>query len=252
MRFYFIRHAQSADNQFVLDNADTGVRSSGLDQSWLNRQADPELTETGRKQAQALGRFLAQRKTAAPDRATNMDPYHDNFDFTHIYASLMVRTMETAGAVGDALHLSPAVWEDLHETGGVWEPDMETEKPVGSSGENRVYFQNRFPHFALPDRLGEEGWWNRPLETGSECKERAQRFCRDLMERHGDTKDRVAVASHGLFYSFVLRALLKIPSGTKITFAINNAAMTRIDFVEDSARVIYQNRTDYFPPDLIT
>lgn len=252
MRFYFIRHAQSADNQFVVQNAHKGVRGVGLDQSWLNRQADPELSETGRRQAQTLSRFFAQKKEEMSDKAASIDPYHDGFGLTHIYASLMVRTMGTAGAIGDALHLTPAVWEDLHETGGIWEPDLETGKPVGSAGKNREYFQNRFPHFALPDHLGREGWWNRPLETASECKERAERFCHDLMERHGDTEDRVAVVSHGLFYSFVIKALLKIPSGTRVIFAINNAAMTRIDFNEGHARVIYQNRTDFFPPDLIT
>lgn len=252
MRFYFIRHAQSADNQFVVDNKDKGVNSTSLDQSWLNRQADPELTATGQRQAQALNQFLMEKNEQASAKGVYLDPYHDDFNFTHLYASLMVRAMETAGAVGDALHLTPAVWEDLHETGGIWEPDLETDKPVGSSGKNRAYFQNRFPHFALPDRLGDEGWWNRPLETGSECKKRAQRFCHDLMERHGGTEDRIGVVSHGLFYSFVMKALLKVPSGSKVMFAINNAAMTRIDFSENSARVIYQNRSDYFPQDLIT
>ncbi len=252
MRFYFIRHAQSTDNQFVAENAYRGVRSHGQDQSWLNRQADPELSETGQKQAQTLSRFLAQKKETAADKADLGYPYHDDFGFTHIYASLMVRTMATASAVAGALHLTPAVWEDLHETGGIWEADPETGKPAGSPGKNREYFQSKFPHFSLPDQLGEEGWWNRPLETGPECKDRAQRLFHDLMERHGDTEDRVAVVSHGLFYSFMINAFLKIPPGTRIRFITNNAAMTRIDFAERSATVIYQNRTDYFPPDLVT
>ncbi len=106
--------------------------------------------------------------------------------------------------------------------------------------------------FALPDQLGEEGWWNRPLETASECKDRAQRFFHDLMERHGDTEDRVAVVSHGLFYSFMIKAFLKIPPGSGVIFVTNNAAVTRIDFIEKSVRVIYQNRTDFFPWELIT
>lgn len=252
MRFYFIRHAQSADNQFVVDNAHKGVRSHGLDQSWLNRQADPELSETGQRQVETLGRFLTQKREQTSGKAAHLDPYHDAFDFTHIYASLMVRTMATASAIGEGLHVTPAVWEDLHETGGIWEPDVETGEPVGSPGKNRAYFQDRYPHFALPDQLGEEGWWNRPLETGSECKDRSRRFLHDLMERHGDTADRVAVVSHGLFYSFMMNAFLKIPSGSRVVFSMNNAAMTRIDFVERSVRVIYQNRTDFFPPDLVT
>jgi len=160
--------------------------------------------------------------------------------------------MATASPIGDVLSLRPAIWEDIHETGGYWEPDPETGKPVGKPGKNREYFQDTYPDFTLPDQLGEEGWWNRPLETASQCRERAQRFFHDLMERHGGTDDMVAVVSHGLFYSFMIKAFLKIPSGAGAIFALNNAAMTRIDFIDGYVGVIYQNRTDYFPQDLIT
>mgnify|MGYP001125014151 CR=1 FL=1 len=139
MRFYFIRHAQSADNQFVVDNAHRGVRHYGLDQSWLNRQADPELTDTGRRQVEQLCRFLVERTEQGPGKAAYLDPYHDNFDFTHIYVSLMIRTIETASAIGDALHLKPIILQELHEAGGFWEPDLETGKPVGSAGKNRGF-----------------------------------------------------------------------------------------------------------------
>ena len=199
MRFYIIRHAQSADNQFVVKNAHKGVRSNDLNQSWLNRQADPELSGIGRRQVEVLRTFIMQKREDISGKAAYPNPYHDYFDFTHIYSSLMVRSMDTAGAVGDALNLTPAIWEDLHETGGFWEPDLETERPVGGRGKGRTYFQKRYPNFALPDQLGEDGWWNRPLETAAECKERARRFFSDLMERHGNTEDRVAVVSHGLF-----------------------------------------------------
>ena len=252
MQFYFIRHAQSADNLFVAENADKGVRSHGLDQSWLYRQADPELSEIGRRQAQILREFLAKKKALKSDTPTGQGPYGDNLSFTHIYSSLMVRAMETANAIGNALNMTPAVWEDLHETGGFWEPDAETGKPVGSSGKNRTYFEKRYPNFVLPDRLGKQGWWDRPLETTEECRERGQRFFHDLMGRHGHTEDRVAVVGHGLFYNFMLKAFLKIPRKSGVIFAINNVAITRIDFVENSVRVIYQNRSDFLPPDLIT
>jgi broad specificity phosphatase PhoE len=167
MRFYFIRHAQSADNQFVVENAHRGVRSYGLDQSWYNRQADPELSDVGRRQVQILCRLLAEKKEEGYDKAIHPDPYHENFDFTHIYASLMVRTIETDSAIADVLHLTPVILEDLHETGGFWELDPDTGKPVGSPGKSRRFFESRYPHCVLPDHLGEEGWWSRPLETGS-------------------------------------------------------------------------------------
>jgi len=252
MRFYFIRHAQSADNLFVSENADRGVRNTGLDQSWDDRQPDPELSELGQKQAQLLGEFLASKNAKPVVAPTGDRPHVDHFDFSHVYSSLMVRSMETADAVARALSLTPAIWEDLHETGGIWEVDRETGRLVGRPGKNREYFEKRFPHFELPDRLGNEGWWNRPLETGAECKERAQRFCADLIERHGDTDDRIAVVGHGLFYSFILNVLLKIPPRSGIRFILNNTALTRIDFVDGSVNIVYQNRTDFLPADLIT
>jgi broad specificity phosphatase PhoE len=72
------------------------------------------------------------------------------------------------------------------------------------------------------------------------------------MERHGDTEDRVAVVSHGLFYSFLMNVILKIPSESRVRFAVNNTAITRIDFTGGYTTVIYQNRYDFLPPDLVT
>jgi broad specificity phosphatase PhoE len=113
MRFYFIRHAQSVDNQFVLENAHRGVRSYGPDQSWLDRQSDPDLSGIGRGQVQQLCRFLAERKEQGCNEAVRLDPYHDSFHFTHIYASLMIRTIETASSIGDVLYLKPIILEEL-------------------------------------------------------------------------------------------------------------------------------------------
>ncbi|MBW2140880.1 MAG: histidine phosphatase family protein [Deltaproteobacteria bacterium] len=252
MRLYFVRHAQSADNLYVAQNIEKGVRSVGLDQLWHHRQADPELSEIGLKQARTLGKFLADCKESNGPSSAAVKGYMEGFSITHVYSSLMVRSMETASVIANALNLIPAIWEDLHETGGIWEPDKETAKPVGCAGNNRTFFKQRFPHFILPERLTNEGWWNRPLETTRECKERAQRFFTELKERHAESDDQVIVVGHGLFYSFLLKAFLKIPSKSGVQFAMNNAAMTRIDFIENSIRVIYQNKTDHFPLELIT
>lgn len=252
MRLYVIRHAQSADNQFVIDNADKGVKSFGLDQPYFGRQADPELSGIGEKQAQALGRYVAQKRGMSVDGGDQSSAYTDDMRFTHVYASLMVRSMITAGAVADALDLAPAIWEGIHETGGIWEPDPESGKPVGCAGKNRVYFEDRFPQFTLPDDLGDEGWWNRPLETTPQIKDRAQRFCDDLMEKHGGTDDRVAIVSHGLFYSFMMKALLKVQSGAGVVFGMSNTGITRVDFGERLTSVAYLNRTDHLPAELIT
>lgn len=255
MQFYFVRHAQSADNLFVAQNADKGVTSTGLDQSYINRQSDPELSPAGNKQIQHLNQFVAKR---TGDVATNDDVWHDlshvnALPLTHVYSSLMVRSMETALAIAKGANLKPAAWIDLHETGGIWEGDEETGKPVGKPGNNRAYFEERFPDFDLPASLGEEGWWNKPMERSADVKIRADRFTKDLFEKHGSTDDHVAAVGHGLFYSYVMNRLLRIPSGTKVRFAVNNVAITRLDFLDnDVVMMRYQNRTDFLPSDLIT
>lgn len=251
VRFYFIRHAQSADNQYVADNAHIGIRSSGPGQVWFNRQHDPEVSLTGHKQIEALRNFIAARKQTSTEESPVIYPYHESFNFTHVYSSPLVRTIETARAIAATLGVTHTIWMDLHEMGGCWQPDAEG-KLIGAAGKNRRYFEQRFPECVLPDDLGDEGWWNRPLESGPDGQARAQRLLQTLLERHGSSDDRVAVISHGLFYSVLMRTILRMAPDSKIIFAMNNTAITRIDFVDGYTRVIYQNRCDFLPPDLIT
>jgi len=78
MQLYFIRHAQSTNNELY--------ESTG---SSYGRNEDPELTELGIKQASALAEFLqtgnpnggARKETASPK----------GFGLTHLYSSLMRR-----------------------------------------------------------------------------------------------------------------------------------------------------------------
>jgi broad specificity phosphatase PhoE len=252
MQFYFIRHAQSADNLYVSQNAHSGVRSTGMDQSWEHRQADPELTDTGQEQIQRLGSFFTGKTGQSPAENPETNQNVNHLGITHVYSSLMIRTMETAGSVARAVGVTPAIWRDLHETGGIWTADEETGELAGQPGKNRAFFEERFPHYRLPDWLGEEGWWNRPLETGQECKDRALRFYNDLMEKHGQTDDKVVAVGHGLFFSFLINVFLKIPPKSKIRFVMNNSAITRIDFIDGSVQVVYQNRTDFLPTELVT
>ena len=79
-----------------------------------------------------------------------------------------------------------------------------------------------------------------------------------LLERHGHTDDRVAVISHGGFYNSLLAALLALPEPENVWFALNNAAITRIDFHDASDEfaehiaLAYMNRVDFLPPELVT
>jgi len=229
MRLYFIRHGQSSNNALW----DTTSSSHG-------RSEDPELTPIGKQQVRALASFL--------------DRERDSFGITHIYTSLMVRAVETALAIGRTLRLTVHAWEDVHETGGIFQ-DNDLGESVGLPGKTRTDFEAAYPTFILPESLNAQGWWNRPYEAKDMRASRAKRFVAELLTRHGNTHDRVAVVSHGNFYRYTLAAILRMPDPDSYFFALNNAAHSRVDFGEGSGAettIVYLNRTDHLSSELIT
>ena len=240
MELYFIRHGQSANNA-LYDR--TG--------SWQGRSYDPELTDIGERQAGHLARLLRQANPGAA--TTGWDPHNiSGFGISRLYTSLMLRAVQTGSIVAEALGLPMIAWEDLHENGGLYLNDGETEEKIGQAGPSRAEFAARFPNLVLPDRLGEAGWWNRPYEDEEQWPTRARRFFSELKARHGQTNDRIAVISHGGFYRQFLLALLNAPAEDGYWFLLNNTGITRIDFYEGSVGLVYANRVDFLPSDLIT
>ncbi len=240
MQFYFIRHGQSGNNLLW----DRTGSSSG-------RSQDPELTEIGQRQADYLARYL--KHTNLETRTQPADDLQNvcGFGITHLYTSLMVRAVATGTVVARELGLPLVAWEDLHETGGIYLGSEDTER-LGQAGKNRAWFEAHYPDLILPPSLSEAGWWyNRPYEERDLRVARAERVWRDLLARHDHTADRVAVISHGGFYNYLLNALLRM-SHEICWFAMNNAALTRIDFTADGVTLVYLNRTDFIPRELIT
>ena len=241
MIFYFIRHAQSVNNALW----DSTGSSKG-------RSMDPFVTEIGLQQAELLAQFLSQTGQVQAG-SDPRDPQNiAGFGITHVYSSLMERAVYTASRIAKALDLPVLAWEDLHEEGGIYLEDMETGEKVGQPGRNRAYFTECYPRLVLPDSLGEEGWWNRPFETEELRRPRARRVLNELLRRHGGSEDRVAVVSHGGFYNQVMTELLGLPEVGKPWFLMNNGAITRIDFSAQETVVVYQNRVDYLPREMIT
>jgi 2,3-bisphosphoglycerate-dependent phosphoglycerate mutase len=248
MQFYFIRHAQSENNALW-----ARTRSA------RGRSEDPALTEIGRQQAQHLATFLAQSDPSAP--VDERDSYNRrSFGLTHLYTSLMLRAVATGTAVAQALDLPLVAWEDIHEQGGIFLHDEESGQRRGLAGSDRAYFATHYPHLLLPEPFSAGGWWNhRPYEPYEEVPARARRFLDALLARHGRTDDRVAIISHGGFYHALLSILLNYTTPNSdldeprhIWFQINNTAITRIDFVAEAIVVMYLNRVDFLPPELIT
>jgi 2,3-bisphosphoglycerate-dependent phosphoglycerate mutase len=240
MQLYFIRHGQSENNALWMR---TG--------SHIGRSEDPGLTEVGWQQSEFLAQFLSQ---ADPNIAVNGSDTQNvtGFGITHLYTSLMVRAVATGTIIANALDLPLVAWRDLHEWGGIYLRDEQTDERIGLPGRNRAYFEAHYPNLVLPDFLGEEGWWNRPFEAPELRLPRAQRVFRDLLERHGHTEDRVAVVSHGGFYNYFLAAILNMPGREGYRFVMNNAAISRIDFRDEDTWLLYLNRIDFLPKDLIT
>lgn len=242
MQLYFIRHGQSENNLLWEQTGSSHGRSQ-----------DPDLTPVGRQQAERVARFLAQGDPAQIANARRRDPQNvGGFGLTHLYCSLMIRAVTTGTIVSRAVGLPLVAWVDIHEGGGIHLKDEQTGEHIGLPGKNRAYFEAHYPDLILPDSLGEEGWWNRPFESYEERPLRARRFLREFLARHGGTDDRVALISHGGFYNFLLRAIFDLPADSNCWFSLNNAAITRIDFVGEDTILTYANRVDFLPPELIT
>ncbi len=240
MQFYFIRHAQSANNALY--------DSTG---SWDGRSADPELTEMGWRQARALADYLQR---SAPDAlpAGRDAANHGGFGITHLYCSPMLRAVDTGGVVAAALGLPLVVWPDWHEGGGIYLNDPVTDEPYGLPGATRAQLQSRCDRIVLPETITENGWWNRSMETREERPGRARRVLDGLLSRHGGTEDRVAVVSHGGFYNHIIWAAARAERPDKVWLVMNNTAITRIDFTEEWTDMVYLNRLDHLSPGMVT
>jgi 2,3-bisphosphoglycerate-dependent phosphoglycerate mutase len=165
----------------------------------------------------------------------------------------MVRAVATATTVARELDLPLVAWPEIHEVGGIHQRDPESGERMGLPGPNRAFFEAQFPDLHLPPSLGETGWWNsRPYEVHEEAAARARALLNQLLERHGDRTDRVAFVSHGGFYRHLMRAILGLSPDAPVSFSLNNGAITRIDFWDWGAQVVYANRLDYLPRNLVS
>ncbi len=262
MELYIIRHAQSENNALW-------ARTGSSD----GRLSDPDLTEIGHQQAQILAQFLAAAKVEeAPGR---WDSHNlAGFDLTHLYSSYMLRAVKTGSYISETISVPLVGWELIHEWGGIYDRDSESGEEIPLAGLDRSYFVENFPDFVLEAYLAEAGWWNfRPFETPSETIARGARFLNELLERH-DEEDRVGIVTHGGFADAMFKVLIghwpvfsrfdenfdpdTVPTELltntpdEMWFRLNNASVSRIDIFAERYVVIYWNRVDFLPPELVT
>ena len=243
MHFYFIRHGQSENNL-------RWAQSSSYD----GRVADPALTAAGELQAEHVASFLAAPDSVGTFAGADVQGFH----ITHIYTSLMERAVATGHRIAEALDLPLLGWVDIHETGGMFLYDEETDTHTPKPGRGRSYLLAHYPRLILPDEVTDAGWWNRPFEPKVDRAPRARRVLAELLQKHGESDDGVAFVSHGGFFNYLLRATLALPerdpeeSVDAVWFAANNASITHIAFDGDQRVLMYLNRMDFLPSDLIT
>lgn len=245
MQLYIIRHAQSVNNALW---ARTG--------NDIGRDPDPGLTDIGQTQAQHLADYLATHRAQTP--ADTWDPHNRlGYDFTHLYTSLMERAIATGHAIATALDMPLLAWEAIHEWGGIYQDDPASGQRMGQPGATGSYLATHYPR--LVANVGEEGWWNRPYEPREQAFLRAQDVVRELWQRHGQTNDRVALVTHGGFSFALYSALFGLTSPIESVgqpmytwFGTHNTSLSRLDFGPDNYNLMYLNRVDHLPADLIT
>lgn len=239
MQLYFIRHAQSENNRIW---SETG--------SSTGRSEDPGITALGQIQARFLAEFIHSRLPVVP--ANSYDEVNANgIGLTHLYTSLMARAILTGDAVAEKLDLPLVGLMDVHEGGGIYLDDAETGELHGLPGKTPEELARLSSRLVLPE-INPTGWWNRPFEDREERIGRAKRALAEVLEKHGGTDERIAIFSHAAFYNYFLTAIFELEERLPLWFYLNNTGITRIDFDEQGAMMVYSNRTEHLPVELLT
>ena len=226
MHVYLIRHAQSENNILTSD-------------SLHRRKVDPDLTELGYRQREALADFLGNEA----------QPADQPFGISCLYTSAMYRSLLTTQPVSAALNLRPDVWLDLHEKGGMFL--RRNGRVNGFGGMSRSAIMSQFPDYHLPDGVSEAGWYDAALgyEPETHSAFRAIKVANDLRER-SRSDEAVALVSHAGFLDTLLKAIFgQLPSRAyAMRYYHNNTAITRVDYDGTRPALHYLNRVDHLPP----
>jgi 2,3-bisphosphoglycerate-dependent phosphoglycerate mutase len=246
-KLYLIRHAQSQNNEIW----------DGRGDNQPGRVPDPEITALGHRQAAVLAEHLAH-----PQAEPRQHPYagtrETHFGLTHLYCSLMTRSILTAEYIAQACGLELEALPDIFEKHGIYDID-EAGNLQGQPGPGRDYFSERFARLRLPAEFDDSGWWNRPVEDEAAFLQRMKHVVAGLRERFQDSDDTVAMVVHGDFIDQFVNELMGVvrhqpnyDSHWVANWTFHNTSITRIDIVRGSHNVVYLNRIDHLPNDLVT
>lgn len=245
MKLFIIRHAQSENN--VHEGSDYAAYMR-------NRVVDPSITPLGFKQADRVALHLAAQEHAEHSHENGTEG--TGYRFTHIFASPMLRCLQTSLPISKALNLLPEVWVDIHEQGGMFLGNPRTSEGLRFfPGMTRSEIETQFPGYRVPETITEQGWWSGGHEEHAQCEARAERVAEQLRKMALEMPEaRVALVSHGTFADRLVKALIGLPTDTpQCHFSHYNTAITRIDFWgEGFAAVRFTNRTQHLPPEMVS
>lgn len=231
MKIFFIRHAESENNKNWFFHRDNTGR--------LN---DPYLSDLGQQQVGCLTSFLSE--------------HLEEFDFTRMYISPFLRTLQTAAAFEHLYDIPKTVWTPIHEGGACFEIDEETNEHIGTPGMGRTEILAKFPNFSVSEEIDDEGWWKGP---GSEPRYtrsyRANLVLTHLIEEFGNTNEHIALVSHGGFHNHFINAILGLSRPNGYWFEAQNTAITCCvygpergnGFNPNEWRIEYTNRSEWLP-----
>ena len=176
-QYAFIRHAEAEHNVlFRSGKADEGLQI-----------LDPKLTDKGKRQAEALGRYIES----------------EGLEFDLVICSPLTRALETCEIVFSNIAPEKVVITPLHSETGV---DEEGNERVGTpcrSGRKPGQLRAQFPAGWNFDTLDDRAMWDQK-EDGSWChpqpkEERIDAFRDYLLESPAST-DKVAIVGHAAFF----------------------------------------------------
>lgn len=245
-KLYLVRHAQSANNA-VWDGSDFHPE----------RHPDPEITDLGHRQCEQLARHLAHPQSEPRQHPFEADSTPD-FGLTHVYCSLMTRSILTAEYIAEACGLELHALADVFEKYGIYDFDEEGDR-VGLPGPGRDYFDDRFPRLNLPAEFNDEGWWSREAEDETSFLVRMRLVVERLRDRLAASEDTIALVAHGDFIDQFVNDLMGVDrhrhnyaSHWVANWAFHNTSISRIDFVDGSHNVVYLNRIDHLPNEMVS
>jgi probable phosphoglycerate mutase len=167
-----------------------------------NDVPDGELTPLGRRQAREVAVRLA------------------GDGLTHVLSSPLIRALGTASAIAEAANI------DRIE---VW-PELQEHRTSVHRGFGQADLLRDFPHAVFAPG-GETDGWDHGGETYETATERAHTAIATIRERFA-ASDRVAIATHGTFASYLMRAILHIPPSLSVWFTMYNCEVTRVRFAK--------------------